>query len=264
MPIIPPSAAAPYDTVNTILNAARVRVNDAIASLGGDMLTNTQPFTQVMTNTAWRKMQNYLANQGFTRVKSEAIITGVPVVNGTDPATQVSLSWLGFWDGNALNTSVTLPADLIMPLLLWERASGQNGSFTPMLMRLDGLPTWPHQGFDQLWEWRNDAIYMPGATTVTDKRLRYLAYLQDFADAGTVNWYDQPVPIARCLDCFSNYIAAEFAIPRGDMDAQSYIAAAEAAAKKIFNREAQAKQRVTASRRPYGRRNYSGGLGMGY
>ena len=35
----------PFDTVDTALNMARTRLNDAIASLSGDVLTNDQPFT---------------------------------------------------------------------------------------------------------------------------------------------------------------------------------------------------------------------------
>jgi hypothetical protein len=261
MPVLPPIASAPYDTVETVLKAARVRVNDAIQSIGGDMLTDTQPFTQVMANLAWRKMQNFLANLGFSRARSEAIVPSVPVVANYDPATQVYLAWSGFYDGNALNTGTVLPGDCIMPLRVWERVAGSNTGFSEMPMVLDGLPDCSKVSANRTWEWRNDAMYMPGSTVSMDLRIRYAAYLPDFATIGQVLWYNQPVPIARCLDALSNYIAAEFAIPRADMDAQTYINEGEKAARKIFNREAQAKQRTTATRRAYSSRSLQSGFG---
>lgn len=250
MPILPPGALAPYDSVNTVLNTARVRLNDAIQSIGGDVLTNNQPFTQVIVNTAWRRLQEFLANLGFTRSKSETILTGLPVVASSDPASQVSLSWTNYNDGVNEWTSPVLPQDLILPLKLWERQSGTNARFLPMGVALDGLPTDPKGGRNLLWEWRNDTIFMPGSQLVMDLRLRYAAYLPDFITTGGVLWYNQPVPVMRSLDAFSNYICAEMANARGDMDGATFEAKAEAAARLIFNREVQMKQRVNIRRQP--------------
>lgn len=264
MPIIPPILTAPYDIVDAVLNVARVRINDAIASINGDILTDTQPFTQVMTNIAWRKLQEYLANLGYTRSKQEVILSGIPPVTDFDPATQVSLSWSGYYNGSGYQIppdAPALPQDMILPLRLWERSSAGAWSFCPMSQALDGLPAqqkFPANGF---WEWREDAIYMPGSTITEDIRMRYAAFLPDFADQGPVPWYQQPVPIMRCMDPLAYYIAAEAAAPRADLDAETFASKGQETAKLIFNREVQQKQRVTATRRPYGRR---AGYGYGF
>lgn len=263
MPIIPPILSAPYDSVDSILNLTRVRINDAIQSLGGDILTDIQPFTQEMANAGWRTLQEYLANLGYTRSKQEIILTGIPPVTNYDPATQVALTWSNYFNGTGYDippTAPVLPQNMILPLRLWERFSSGNGIFIPMGQAMDGLPTGPKLPCNGCWEWREDGIYMPGATVSTDIRMRYLAYLPDFATQGDVLWYNQPVPIMRCKNALAYYIAAEAALPRADLDAEAFTQKGDVAARLIFNREVQQKQRTTATRRPYGRRsgsNYS-------
>ena len=49
MPILPPANATVYDTVNTVMNSARVRLNDEITTLlptGGRLVRNNQVFSQ--------------------------------------------------------------------------------------------------------------------------------------------------------------------------------------------------------------------------
>jgi hypothetical protein len=53
----PPALTAPYDSLENVLNTARVRLNDAIQQLGGDIMKDSQPFTQQMANSAWRRLQ---------------------------------------------------------------------------------------------------------------------------------------------------------------------------------------------------------------
>lgn len=250
MPVLNPLGTPPYDPLNTVLNAARVRLNDAIQSLGGDVLTNNQPFTQVMANIAWRRLQETLADLGYSRLRREAILTNCPVVASIDPASQVSVSWASYFDGVSYYSAPVLPQDLILPLRLWERPSGQNAEFAPMQNWLDGLPTRPKLGRNFVWEWREDAIYMPGALTVMDLRIRYAAYLPDFATVGETEWYDQPVSILRSLDPFAYYICSEAANARGDLDGSQFDAKAEATAKLIFNREVGMKERVNLRRIP--------------
>src|ERR1700744_4185934 len=99
MSIPTPVPTAPYDIVNGALNLTRTRINDAIQSIGGDMLTNTQPFTQEMTNAAWRKLQAFLATLGYSKVRKRTVITGLPIVGSQDPASETILNWMWFFDG---------------------------------------------------------------------------------------------------------------------------------------------------------------------
>lgn len=256
MPALPTQpAAAPYDTVNAVLNIARVRLNDAIASIGGDVLQNTQPFTQTIAIAAWRRLQEFLAELGFARLTREAILTGLAPVNrsvASDPSSQVFLNWTTYYDGAVYNGAPVLPQDLLLPLKLWERATGTNAAFAPMENWLDGLPAWTKVGANRIWEWREESIYMPGALETVDIRLRYAAYLADFATTGEgpnqVVWYNQPVPIVRSSNALAFYICAETADARGDLDAGAFDQKAEAAARRIFNREVSLKQRVNIRR----------------
>jgi hypothetical protein len=214
---------APYDTLETVLNLARVRVNDAIASLGGQTLKDMSPFTLPLTNAAWRRLQDALRNFGFGRLKQETIFTAIPAVSGgADTGSQVSINW---------STSPALPNDMTSPLKLWERVSGTNADYTPMDQALNGLPAIPKQSLNKLWEWREETIFIPGATSITDIRLRYLAYLADFT--ATSN----PVPIVDCLSAFAWLIASEFSGPRGDVDVKYFDEMAAEGVEQIWNRD---------------------------
>jgi len=268
MPILPPTAVAPYDSVQNILNTARMRLNDALKSLessGGKIVEDTEAFTQQAANTAYRKMQEFLANLGITRNIQEAVIPSLPVVASLDPATQCFISWQTYFDGVNFVPAPTLPADMIFPLKIWERTSGQNACFPcePMEQILDGLPSRSKVWCSGYWEWRQDAIYFPGSLMVMDFRLRYANFLADFADSGNIRWFDQPVPIARCQSAFAWYLCAEFVSARGDeARAMDFTARAEADAKLIMNREFRQNQRVNVRRQPRGRSGNQFGWGM--
>lgn len=266
MPVLPPSGAAPLDTVASVLNLARVRVNDAIQSIGGDTLTNTAPFTQVATNAAWRRMQSDLSDKGLNRLESEVILTGIPVTSNLDPASQCFIDWNGYFDGNSYFDTPALPGDLLIPLRTWERPTGQNWGTAPMVNFIDGLPSSMKQGFNFIWEWRDDKLFFPGALSVLDMRVRYAKFIPDFADTigdqgQIVPWYNTPVPIVRCQDAFADYIAYEVTNARGDAAAAGFLVSGQLKANAIFNREARQKQRVNLRRiaRSAGARCYGSG-----
>ena len=252
MPIPSPLPAAPYDLVESVLNLARVRINDAMASIGGDILTDVQPFTQVMYNAAWRKFQAFLTQLGHSRFKQSVVLLGFPVLANPDPAMQVSLSWSGCFDGTSYYISPALPPDLILPLKIWERVSGMSMAFHhhPMEQALDGLPSCQvAQPFNGCFEWREDTIWMPGASQPLDFKIEYAAFLPDAVTTGTVSWNQQAVPVMRALSPLANYLAAEVAAPRADLDSGTFLQQAEDETRQIYNLEARQKQRTTTSRR---------------
>ena len=273
LPVTPPVASTtPYDLVNDVLNTARVRLNDALENTyptSGKLLDNNQFFTLQATNQAWRNLQEFLANQGFTRLRREVVLQSIPPVATMDPATQASLSWIGYFNGvqtlgpESDPPAPLLPSDLIIPLVLWERTSGSTAQFyQPMRLFIDGLPTPPKLACNRCWEWREDAIFMPGSTTAVDIRVRYAAYLPDFVneDGFGVQWYQQQVPIMRCQSALAWYLVAEVVNGRTDIgiDPQIFISRAESDAKKIYNREAILKQRTNVRRQPRSGRSHSG------
>lgn len=274
MPAIPPLVTSPYQTANTVLNAAAARLNSqlpTLAAVSGKLLDNTQAYTQQIFNNAWRALQNFLANLGYSRVTREVIITGLPPVQSNDPAVQVFINWTNYFDGLYYWNQPVLPADFTSPLKVWERWSGQNLPFPsePMEMMLDGMfNQWPNMLYHRQCDWREDALYMPGSLMTTDLRFRYVSLLPDIQDStpNVGRWFQQPVPIYNCLDALAWYIVMEIAQARwqqgDDVDIEALRAKAENAAKLIFNRDARLRQRVTMTRQPLSGRGR--GFGDGY
>lgn len=331
--------APPYDTLEAVLNLARVRLNDAIAAAGGDVFTDAQPFTQTIANQAWRKLQKFLADLGYVRITQEAVVTNIPIVTNLDPAAVMSLSWAGGFDGTNPITSPTLPPDLIQPMKIWERWTGVAASFCdpPMICMLDGLPSVPKNSLNLYWEWREDGLYFPGSLQAEDFRIRYKAYLPDFntlanvaitaasnanpvtltavghglMDGETVTitgatggwtaingafvahvlnanqfwiavnstslgalsgspvfasvaWQNRLVPMVRCESSLANFMCAEMAKARGDLDGPGFTQQAEDDASKLMNRDVQMKQRVNVRRQPRSGRNAGSGWGLSY
>lgn len=268
MPVIgPPTPTAPYDILDSVLNSARVRMNDAIQSIGGDILTDQQPFTQEMANSGWRRMQSFLANLGYSRMKKPLVLPAFPKVANFDPASWTSLDWAFFFDGtsywSAPNVSV-FPADLILPLRVSERITGSQSGWCKMTQAQDELPACRKTAYNGCWLWENDTLYMPGSVYSMDLRFEYAAFLPDFVTAGSVQWYQQPVPIMRAKNSLSYYICAEAAGARDDMDADPFIVKAEQEARLIVNQEISQRQRTPARRRCYGGGNRGNYQGLGY
>jgi hypothetical protein len=120
VPDIPAQAASSaFDFAGTILNEARVRLNQ-LAKLAGDTLSPGKPFVQQYFNGAWRKLQGFLRTKDFSSLKQEVVIDAVPVVQD-DPGNFVSLSWGGYWNGVSASPTPALPSDLIRPIRVWER-----------------------------------------------------------------------------------------------------------------------------------------------
>jgi hypothetical protein len=272
MPIPSPLAVAPYDMLESVLNTARTRVNDAIASLGGDILTDVQPFTGTMTNSAWRKLQAFLANLGYSRYKRKFWGYAYPVTAVTDPSLPNILSWTSFFDGTSYwtppNVNV-LPFDFICPLKMGERQTGSLAPFRPMHAAPDGLYEQQKIPWNRQFEWKNDQIYIPGSTFSMDLEVEYAAYDADFVTTNNVlgnpatnpatTPSNMPVPIMRCQSAFANYLCAEVAVGRDDVDMQAFVTAAETDAKLIMNNDVRLKQRTPVQRRAYSGRGHGRG-----
>lgn len=235
-----PGFAPPYDTVEAVLNATRVRVNDAIQSLGGDVLKDDRPYTQVMTNAGWRRLQDFLVSLGVARFKNRSIIYALPVIAVVPPATQADvaaeqwMNWTMFFDGANYFTDKVLPQDFISPLRIWEKAGTQ---FLEMDDFPNGLPPVAKRWRNAAYQWKNDTLTLPGATSSVDLLLYYNSYLPDFIDQGSVLWHQQLVPIPRALDALADYIAVEVCRGRGDLDTDWFEQRAQASARIMWKRE---------------------------
>jgi hypothetical protein len=188
-------------------------------------------------------LQDILAADGFPALKSEVIFSGFWTVTSTDPQSQQWIDATGSFDGTNTQASPFLPATLIEPLEVWERI--YNGSSPTDFLEMDkfvnGLPAVPKGPWNKFWEWRNDKLYIPGSVNIMDIRIRYAAYLADIVDGVSTPWYQQSVPIARCLDSLSLFVAAEYLAAQEDQamndKATTYEASARAAAALIGGRD---------------------------
>src|ERR1035441_2919371 len=102
---------APYDTLESVVNVARARLNDMIVSASGDILTDTNVFTLTVINAAWKKLQEFLAKLGFVRFHRQAFLLGIPALSGTDPGLVASIDWARYANGAALFPAFALPQD---------------------------------------------------------------------------------------------------------------------------------------------------------
>lgn len=203
---------------------------------GGQILTNDADFTPILVNLAYRKLQQFLISLEWARFTTQNdIIPGVPPVANPDTSLNVTLSWSGYNDGVTQYSFPVLPQDLIRPLHLAGRSSSSSPNVSPFI-DIDGpetgivrLPSVPKQDWNQAWIWDRDQINMLGALTTTDIRIDYLAFFPNFTTdpfPGT-----QVVPILNCEDAFSGFIAYVFSLPRGDLDAASFLQDAQDAAR---------------------------------
>lgn len=239
-------ANAPYDSVQGAMLAARGRLNDVIETLQADsgiILRNTDYFTQQMCINAYRKLQDFLVALGYPRLKDRTIITNLAAYPGTDPSAQPYISWTAFSDdGSSTVTSPVLPQTLIEPTLVQERVSGLSplGNFFEMDLIRGPIPSVTKAYNNRFWQWRDDNLYLGGATQNFDLLIEFLSYLPDFADnspTASTPWFNQPVQIMRSQDALASYICAEFMrAMKNEAGAAAYSADAENEAKQIAER----------------------------
>lgn len=283
MPItIPPQPGGVYDSLSTILNSARFRMNDKLKSLqpfSGKILDETIPSTQQAVNNAWRKFQSSLSSCGVEKFKGDIVIPNIQPTTNLDPASRCSISWFNFFDGTNYQATPILPSDLVIPLWMSERRAGTQFPFprpeSPNMRNMtDGLTlTYKFQA-NREWEWRDEQIFFPGATLAVDFRIGYRRYLRDFVDVGLQRWWTLDVPLIRCQDPFSMWICYEFCMARSvDGDGQEQMLAVAAACKEeaeaatmiYANDTAMKNQRDNVRRIPYGRHGRGRGVaGYGY
>ena len=221
---------APYDTLESVLVMVRVRLLDSIVASGGDILTDSAPFTLPACNAGWRRLQEALAVLKFKRLQAEITWSNVPAAPNADPSSQVYISWNGYGlVGGGIIPTPILPADLIMPWKLWERPYNATSpaQMTEMESAENGLPSAPKLNWNRLYDWREDAIYLPGALMTSDIRMRYAAYLNDFTATSDA------VPINRAGNALAFYICAELTKARADLDTDGFLTAAQQAAAQL-------------------------------
>lgn len=275
MPIPPPAPVVPFDLVDSAMNTARVKINDCPLSLSGNLLADSQPYSQQFANDGWRQFQRDLAQFGDPAQTEEMLSMSLPVVANNDPWTQVYLGQAGYFDGESFwepPVVNVLPSDLIIPLRVEERLGGSLQLFSPMWPCDNGIPRGPKTTILRWWEWRSagpgngNAIFMPGATVTRDVLVRYASFLTDFVNNLPLTdtpWYQQPIPIVRCADILGCYIAAAFAFSRGSDQAKaaanSFLSDGKEQMRGYVNSTTmKLRQRINHRRRPFSQGRHQG------
>lgn len=259
MPVVNPPSGDPYATVGEVLQLARVIVNDAFGpnGLAGDLLSNTQPYTPILLQSAWEQLQDELADAGVESLVKETILTAVPAVTAIDPSVTTYITWDGYFDGTTLQPIgvgiPVLPFDMIQPAArgVWERVTGSGSSFSEVTPWDSGLPEGYHSDKLRWYEWRDDKLFFKGATQILDLKLRYLAYRPELAASGTID-DNELVPIMRSKRAMAYLVASEFARPRGAAVADNLYAMAESEVEKLTRRTAHWKAAVSYRRKAFG------------
>lgn len=239
-----------YPLLENVMQLARAGVNDMLRSTAGAILTDTAPFTVVLVNASIRRTQRYLANNGITsNIRDNVIITPIPPAVGADPQIQVYISPLGYFDGANMNATPTLPADLLLPLEVWERQTGSGAQFIFVPQPQEGLESRIPGSYFGQWEWREDRINMTGSTITEDLRVRYEAALARVA-AGA-DFTKTTINIVDGEDALAAGIVLQYSRTRGSAMRQEAETWWKAECDEIVNRHVRRDQRIAYRPRGY-------------
>lgn len=251
MPVVQSTA---YCSVEQVFTLARALVNDMLVDQSGEILTDSAPFMFPLLNSAAGYFERKLANNGVKTFTKETVLRVITPINfpplgpgATDPGRQVNVNDQGYFDGNIQTYPPQLPPDMIAPLDLWERASGSSSPWQLMKEYPDGLPSFTQGPSLCMWEWRTECIFMPGATTARELRLRYEGETARFLTV------DDSIMVRGAEDALGNYLAALVTNARNPMAAASFSAAGDDFTNQIIISNVRARQRETVTRISYGR-----------
>ena len=262
MPVI--NINGPYPTYEQVMNLARAYVNDTMAgSTGatgeGQIFTDSAPMTLPFLRAVTAELYQELGNTGGgVVIRDNYVLTGLPAMMttggqaGPDPATQVSISYEAYFNGWTNDSNFYLPPDMIAPLMLWERTSGTDDDFGEMSEAQNGLQPTQQTTYQGCWEWRGDAIWMPGSLQAEDIRMRYACQLwlldvDDIPNLDTVR-----VPIADCENALALKLAADYGFARGSEQQATAEQKAQKAVRLLQNRYIRAQQAIDYRGDAYG------------
>src|ERR1039458_848412 len=224
MPIGPNLA---YPTILSVTNLIRSWIQDDMAgatgTLGeGQMFPDNPAISVTMMNcfsSALRGVARKLrTTTGPMLIVDNYLILGVPpMVSPTqgaaapDPSVQISIGYLGYFNGLTMNSLYALPGNCIMVDRVWERLNGSNDDFQPLGQPAQGLSSGYQNVYNGAWEWRQDQINMPGSLQTMDFRLRYQATLQALFVPG-INPATTYIPLNDSQDILAAYTLKQLAL----------------------------------------------------
>jgi hypothetical protein len=247
MPVIASSA---YNTAEDLLVRVRTILNDSEV-IGGDIITDQAPFSFDLLNAAFERVQLELAKVGVEVATAEAWLIGLPIMPTIDSEGRMIVDDTGcniFYPngvGNVFSLTPLLPADLILPLRLWERPTNTANYAEPMRQPNAGLSNMQQSQYLCDWEWKADGLRFRGATQSLDVKILYEKHLPRLAAPS------DPAPIRGVVNAAAYFAATIFAESRGGAIA---VQAKATAMEEIFLLQqisARRRQRKQVRRGPY-------------
>lgn len=251
---MPAILTSPYDSADDVLNLTRSLGNDAIRSLAGNLLSDSQPYVLPFLNSAYRKLQRRLANAGYQTFKKTTQLPNVGAATPIDPGTTVSIGYTNYFNGTTNLTSPLLPADLCWPLRLRERTAGSTQYFQPMDLNRDGLESRRQNIKLRDWVWQNDQILMNGSSQANDLELYYVPFLPDLILTPTPS----QVLIVRGSNALAAFVLWEYAVARGSAPVADCKAMAMEYLSELIQSDASQKARGNYRRQSYTGMSHSG------
>lgn len=212
-----------------------------------DVLQTASTHMNDWNQTFWTKepLINFL-REAHRELQVELSLHGIPVLNNvsailTVPANTKTLS---------ISTTPALPNNVIVPIQLWERATGSTDDFDDMIQK-----SWEPeiQPLSELvyWAWRGENIDFVGATTSRDVKIYYKGGITlPIADADQMGFIFAELYIAPRL-------AALALRSVGGIKSRGYIELSQIASdrlSKVIRMNVKAQQSLPTRRRGYRRR----------
>lgn len=254
-----------YPSLAQIADLARSLVNDDKAGATGtpgegQILTNSSVTLRNLMNSAVRETcRDVRIMGGPSFIQDNYLLLGLPPVNGPlgagspDPTIQQSLQFTGFFDGLKFWPNFTLPAGMLAPLEMWERAAGTQTEFAEMHQSSGALQPREQQTWIGDWEWRTDSIWMNGATISRDIRLRCVTAIMDVASP-SVDWTSTYVPILDSHEAIADKIVARYSARLGAAQQMYAIQRADRSILRLRQQVARQRQMVDLRIETYGGR----------
>jgi hypothetical protein len=181
-------------------------------STAGLIMPNSNPDLVTILRSAIRTTYSDLRNIGEPQlIIDNYILSGIPPLAQADPAVQVSLGYMGYFNGFSWSNQWVLPVGVTRVLAMWERATNTGDNFismTPAPFGLSGTLQGLRMG---QWEMREGQIWMRGCLSTVDLRIRARITYPDNLSAANLNFDTTYVPILNCADAIAAKMLVRYA-----------------------------------------------------
>ena len=225
-----PIGPSGYPTIVQVTNLVRSLVQDDMAgateTLGeGQIFVDPTSLSVTMSNffnSAFRTLCRKLrTTTGPMLIYDNYLFIGVPPLQSPtmglaapDPSVQVNIGYEGYFNGVTVNSQWLLPGYCLMVERVWERINGSNFAFLPLNESKQGLPSSRQNIYNTIWEYRNDAIWMPGSVQTMDIRIRFQGQLAQIYNQG-IDTSSTYIPINDCQDALAGLMIQNIGIRQG-------------------------------------------------